>query len=368
MKIEEIDPNFKASVLGDRPVVYLDVLRRPFSVEGLPWRAEGREWPLVRLPAGLAADEVNEGALWGGQRYTTGAAVRFRTDSGLIAVKARLADSCDMNHMPRAGSAGLDLYMGPSGNCAHCGTAQPSPGETDLERLLFTRDPADSGMQEWTLDLPLYGGVAAVAVGVAPGAAVEAPAPHANGKILFYGSSITQGGCASRPGNMYPSLLCRALDAEQVNLGFSGCARGEPAVARAIAGLDLDAFVYDYDHNAPSVEHLRETHEAFFRIVRERRPDLPVVMMSLCNFFRHYGPGRTKNNEERREVIRATYENAIASGDRNVYFVDGETLFGERDRDACTVDGCHPNDLGFYRMYETVLPVLRKALAGKRRR
>ena len=368
MKIEDIDPNFKAVTIGDKPVVYLNVLNKPFSVEGLPWKGEkGREWPLVRLPITLKKDEVNEGALWGGQYNTPGATVRFRTDSSFIAIKAKLSYPGDMNHMPRAGSAGFDLYMGPFGNCMHCGTAQPNPNEIELERQLFTRDPLDTGMKEWTINFPLYGGVAAVSVGVAPGSAVEAPAPHAHGKILFYGSSITQGGCASRPGNMYPSMLCRAVDAEQVNLGFSGCARGELAMAKAIADLDLDAFVYDYDHNAPSVEHLQKTHEPFFKVVRERHPDLPIIILSLCNFWRHYGPSSTKDRENRREVIYTTYKNAIAAGDRHVYFVDGETLFGNHDRDACTVDGCHPNDLGFYRMYETVLPVLRKALAEANR-
>lgn len=364
MKIEEIDPNFKAVKIGDKPVVYWNVLNGPFAVEGLPFRGvEGREWPLVRLPASLSKDEVNEGCLWGGQNNTPGATIRFRTDSTFISIKSKLSCPGDMNHMPRAGSAGFDLYMGPFGHSMHCGTAQPNRDEIDLERLLYTREPTDTGMKEWTINLPLYGGVAAISVGLDPNATVEAPAPHAHGKILFYGSSITQGGCASRPGNMYPSMLCRAIDAEQVNLGFSGCAKGELAMARTIADLDLDAFVYDYDHNAPDLEHLQKTHEPFFRLIRERRPDLPIVILSLCNFWRHHGPELAKRTELRREAIYATYRNAIDAGDKHVYFVDGETLFGNRDRDACTVDGCHPNDLGFYRMYETVLPVLRKALA-----
>ena len=364
MKIEDIDPNFQARKIGEKPVVYLDVLKGPFSVEGLPWKTDDkREWPLVRLPANLTKGDINEGALWSGRHNTPGATVRFRTDSPFIAIKSKLSCPGDMNHMPRAGSAGFDLYMGPFGHCMHCGTAQPNHGEIDLERLLFTREPSDTGMREWTIDLPLYGGVAAISVGVSPEATIEAPPPHAYGKILFYGSSITQGGCASRPGNMYPSMLCRAVDAEQVNLGFSGCALGEIAMAKTISDLDLSAFVYDYDYNAPSPEHLQKTHEPFFKVVRERHPDLPVVIMSLCNFWRHWGPESTKDREKRREIIYTTYRNAIAAGDRHVYFIDGETLFGNRDRDACTVDGCHPNDLGFYRMYEAILPVLRKALS-----
>jgi hypothetical protein len=150
-------------------------------------------------------------------------------------------------------------------------------------------------------------------------------------------------------------MLCRAVDAPQVNLGFSGCGRGEPAVAEAIAGLDLAVFVLDYDHNAPTVAHLESTHAPFFNIVRSGNPSLPIILMSRCDF--HGSPA----DVERRDAIRRTYASAVAAGDTRVWFVDGETLFGTEDREACTVDGCHPNDLGFYRMFRTVLPVLEKA-------
>jgi hypothetical protein len=121
-----------------------------------------------------------------------------------------------------------------------------------------------------------------------------------------------------------------------------------------MAGLEMSVFVCDYDHNAPNPEHLEATHERFFKIVRARRPELPIVMVSKPDF--------NKGDERRRAVIRRTWENALAAGDRNAYFVDGETLFGTKDRDCCTVDGCHPEDLGFYRMAENIHPALRKAL------
>ncbi|MEG1980076.1 MAG: SGNH/GDSL hydrolase family protein, partial [Victivallaceae bacterium] len=151
----------------------------------------------------------------------------------------------------------------------------------------------------------------------------------------------------------------RAVDAPQINLGFSGCGRGEFGVAKAIAGLDLSCFVMDYDHNAPSAEHLEATHEKFFQIIRERNPQLPIIIITKCDIWRHIG---YEVNSQRREVIRRTYDNAVAAGDKNVYFIDGETLFGTVNRNECTVDTCHPNDLGFYRMFEHILPTLRRAL------
>ena len=132
-------------------------------------------------------------------------------------------------------------------------------------------------------------------------------------------------------------------------------------MANAIGKLKLSAFVLDYDHNAPTVEHLRATHEPFFKAVREAQPDLPVIMLSRCD-YPNYDREKIASANERREIIRRTYLNAIDSGDKKVWFIDGECLFGRDDRDACTVDNCHPNDIGFYRMYQNILPTLKTAL------
>ena len=139
-------------------------------------------------------------------------------------------------------------------------------------------------------------------------------------------------------------------------MGFSGSARGELEMADYLSALPMSVLVYDYDHNAPDADWLARTHEAFFRRIRANRPTLPVVMLTRPDF--DFDPA----SPARREVIRRTFENARASGDKNVYFIDGETLFGAAERQFCTVDGCHPNDLGFYRMADAVEPVLREIL------
>lgn len=359
VKIEDIDPNFRPAKVGDLEVRYCDVLKEPFALEGFPWRDPALVFN--RLPASFTDKDVNKGAL-GGSKMTSGGTIRFRTDSPYLTIRAKLANSSDMNHMPRAGSAGFDVYLGAGKDVKYVKTLQPGRDniqggrdQKDLESLVSKG--MGKAMRDWTVYMPLYGGAAKIEIGVAPDAKLEAPTPHAVAKpVLFYGSSITQGGCASRPGNNYTTMLCRAVDAPQINLGFSGSAKGETAVAEAIAGLDLAAFVMDYDHNAPTLEHLRDTHEKFFKIIREKNPDLPVIFMSKCDFW------GSKGEKDRRDMIRQTYENAVKAGDKKVWFIDGETLFGTEDRDACTVDKCHPNDLGFQRMFRKALPVLEEAL------
>ena len=156
--------------------------------------------------------------------------------------------------------------------------------------------------------------------------------------------------------NGYNSMISRWLDVDFYNFGFSGNAKGEPEIAEYINTIDKSIFVYDYDHNAPDVDYLEKTHEPFFQIIRKHDPQLPVLMMTRPNFY------EGTDDAKRREVVRRTYENAVSAGDKNVWFLDGETFFGKEDRALCTLDGTHPNDLGFYRMAKTICPVISKIL------
>jgi lysophospholipase L1-like esterase len=133
-------------------------------------------------------------------------------------------------------------------------------------------------------------------------------------------------------------------------------------MAEYISGLDMKAFVLDYDHNAPSVEHLQETHYPFYEIIRKAQPDLPILMLSKPDFDGRYTEYGFEMNRKRRAVIEETLRRALENGDQKIRFIDGETFFGDSDRDSCTVDGCHPNDLGFFRMAEKVIPVLKEML------
>ena len=342
--IEKIDKNFRQATVGARPVEYHNAFEEPFVLTGFPFRKSGE--PIHRVPLEFTKEDVNNGVL-GLSHHTSGGAVLFRTNSPYLALDSTPRTGAAMGHMPSTGVSGYDLYR------------RDTNGKQSFVCNVRTRGPNGSSMggsarlQDYILYLPLYSGMTKLEIGVKPGSKFEKPTPQKISlPILFYGSSITQGGCASRPANNYTTMLCRTLDAPQVNLGFSGAARGETAMAKAIASVKMSAFVYDYDYNAPSAEHLLKTHEPFFKIIRAAQPALPIIILSRCSNY----------TESRRNAVKKTYDNAIAAGDKNVYFIDGSTLFGEAGRDNSTVDGCHPNDLGFYMMYQNVLPVLKKAL------
>ncbi|MBP3543509.1 MAG: hypothetical protein J6J86_04720, partial [Lachnospiraceae bacterium] len=291
-------------------------------------------------------------------RRTAGGRVRFMTDSKEFMLRMTLAAAKEDVNIPLSGSAGADVYLGKGDTSRYLGYI--APAEHVLEEITVEKKFVKSGEMELiTINLPRNDHLLAMEIGICEGTRLEkAPDYTIKNPIVFYGSSITEGGCACRAGNAYTSIVCRWLDADYRNFGFSGSARGEKEFAEYIASLtDISVLVYDYDHNSPSPEHLQETHEPFFKLIREKQPNLPVVMMSK--------PDTDKNIEDskrRVEIIRKTYQNAVDAGDNNVWFINGMEFFGEHGRAECTVDGTHPNALGFMRMAEKVYPVLKEIL------
>lgn len=321
---------------------------------------------------GLAVTDVQERKFWRlpqemleimpqydflGKR-ATGGRVRFCTDSANLTVKMTLAQAKEDINIPLSGSAGADIYLGKGKEARFLGYI--APGNHIMEEVSVEKNfQKEKEMEVVTINLPRNDHLLSMEIGIDDDAVIaEAPAYTTAKPIVFYGSSITEGGCAARVGNAYTSLVCRWLDADYRNYGFSGSARGEQEFAKYITEhKDISAFVYDYDHNAPDAEHLKATHEPFFLTIRNKFPDLPVLFMS-----RPDTDGDIKDSTQRRDIIYQTYQNAVERGDKNVRFLDGGTFFGTEGRCECTVDGTHPNELGFMRMAEAVYPVLKEIL------
>jgi lysophospholipase L1-like esterase len=221
-------------------------------------------------------------------------------------------------------------------------------------------------MREFTLNFPLYQAVKELRIGLDPETQIQPPSPYSRaGRLVIYGSSITQGGCASRPGMAYPNILSRNLNMEVINLGFSGSGRGEPEVCRLFASIpETRLRVLDYEANAGTVEQFGKTLPVNLRIVRERQPNVPVLVVSRIVYstdFTHAENLRTR--EQAREMQMHLVKDARNGGDAHLHFLDGSTLLGA-DADECTVDGIHPTDLGFLRMAQGMEPVIRKILGS----
>jgi len=355
VRISDIDPNFRLSDKIPTDTKFRSVWEDPFRIYGI---ADNEKGDFCRLPRELLP-RCSEGI----QRlaeYLAGACVRFTTDADSLSVVWELVTSANMSHFAPCGKNGMELFEETEQGTRHMSNLIPAledGGACRIRQSSFVRLPG--GLRSYVLYLPLYNGLKTLMLGLPPQAQLlPGRTPRTEKPVVFYGSSVTQGTCASKAGSCYTTLLARRLDAAQINLGFSGNAKGEEVIARYIASLDISLFVYDYDYNAPSVEHLQATHEPFFRIIREAQPELPVVMIS--RFSGTWGA----DADARRDVIRNTFLHAVQAGDHRVWFVDGHPLFGETDRDMCTVDTGHPTDIGFLRVADALEPLLRKILYG----
>ena len=327
----------------------VDIFSAPVSLHGFD--AEGVNTAgvqnLWRLPPDLH-DRVNLGVARL-CKHTSGGRIRFCTDSKKLSCRVLLSEEYLLADMPLSGSSGVDLSV----NGRLVKNWRP-----DFGKNLYEFEYGLNGEKnEICFYLPLYCGVAKFELYADDGAFVGAAKPYTYPKpVVFYGSSITQGAFASRPSSCYTAMVCELLDADFRNLGFAGNALGEENMADYIAGLEMSAFVLDYDHNA-WVERLEQTHERFYKQVRAKHPNLPMIIISRPDFDLNI-----PESIRRREIIRRTYDNAVASGDKRVAFIDGETIFGNVLREHCTTDNCHPTDLGFERIAMAVLPVLKKFL------
>ncbi len=320
----------------------------PLKVFGIPFFDEKKKFE--RLPAELRAKLVNLDFLG---RRCPGARIGFRTDATSFTVKVSLKTlSVDVG-MSILSAQSVSVMIGDRQNAAFAGLVYPPNYDTKTFERTFTKS---GEMQDVTLWLLRNEEIESVEVKFPDEAVIEPPTPYKYTKALYYGSSITEGGCCASVTNSYTAILSRWLDLDYYNFGFSGSAKGEPEMADYINTIDMNLFIMDYDHNAPTAEYLAATHEPFFKRIRAKNSSLPILFLTK--------PGFDYSSEaaERRKIIEQTYTNAVNSGDKNVYYIDGETFFGQSDRHLCTLDTVHPNDLGFYRMATVILPTLKKML------
>jgi len=331
----------------------------PFRLTGFAWFEQERIYRrLPRDPDGRFRDPVNNLA-----NSTAGGQIQFRTNTSALTVRVKLLGPHTMDHMPTTGQCGVDCYVGDPPQARYCSTSRCAHDAPEYEAALF-----GGWTPEWrtiTLNLPLYQGVDALEIGLDPDAEVAPPPPFARpGKAIIYGTSITQGGCASRPGMAYTNLLSRWLNVETVNLGFSGNGKGDPEVAETIASIpDPIVFVLDYEANA-GIDGLRQTLPDFVRILRDAHPSVPMLVVSRPVPSRVlFTSDAPRTIEEARDFQARTVTQLREAGDANIRFFDGADLLGD-DFEECTVDGAHPTDLGFYRMAKALEPVLREMLFG----
>lgn len=354
-KLSEIDKNFAVETKIQREgIKFYSCAEQPFKLYGL--LKPCAEHDFYSRMKRETAERISEGVdiL---STNTAGGRVRFKTNSAYIAIHAVMHNVQMGEHFPLTGTAGFDMYEKRDGRETYIKTFVPPLNVRETGGYEGIAELSDRREREITINFPLYSGVKALYVGIEDTAVLEPAEEYALPlPIVYYGSSITQGGCASRPGNSYQAMLSRRFDCDYLNLGFSGSARAEKLMAEYIAELDMSVFVYDYDHNASDIAYLIETHERMFKIIREKNPNLPIIIVSRPDV------SGAEDTDKRFSVIEKTYINAKHGGDEQAYLIDGRSIMRGIADDSGTVDGVHPNDLGFYCMARSIGDVLERIL------
>jgi hypothetical protein len=352
--------NASPATATSEPLRWLSLTNQELQVCGLPWFKENGG-QLLRLP--LRSKSSFRPAVWNLANSPSGARIRLRSDTKLLSIRLEYPSAPNMANMHAFGQTGVDLYSDGEYLATAVADKEAQPGKT-YEKVLFDFSKQPRATRDLVLYLSLYKPVKVLGIGVDPEAKLEAPKPFVTAKpVVFYGTSITQGGAASRPGMSYQAQLCRRLNLDFVNLGFSGNGLGEPAVAAAVAEIDASCFVLDFGANHHTCADMAKVYAPFLDAVRAKHPHTPILAITLnYNAVEARDAALKRDREQKREHIRQVVQQRIQAGDSRLYLVEGTDLLGRAQADGL-VDGSHPNDLGFFWMANGLSAPLRKALA-----
>ena len=342
----------------DANVLWHDVSQ--WGVEGREWIAEERLSWFDRLPA--AAQKTVTPNVWSLSRDCTGMMARFKTDATSIYVHYKLIkEALAKPHMPATGVSGIDLYAR-DGKGAWRWVQVTKPGKRELKVELVKE--LMPGTREYAAYLPLQNGVEFVRIGVPAGAQFERLVPRTK-PVVFYGTSITHGVCASRPGMVHTAILGRHLDMPVVNLGFAGNGRMDAAVGDYLVKIDAAAYVIDCLPNM-NPQQVTERTVPLIKQLRAARPETPIILVEDRRSTNEWIlPAKARFHTQNHAALKACFEQLQEEGVRNLHYVSGDELYGT-DSEGST-DGSHASDLGFMRQAAIMEPVLRAALKPENR-
>jgi hypothetical protein len=312
-----------------------------FLVEGTTFMDSVKENLYDRLPVSYK-NKVRK-PVWELSKNSAGISVRFLTNSSSIKVKWELLENYRMNHMAETGIKGIDLYCKVGDHWQFVNTARPE-GKNNYFLLV---EHMQAKKREFKMYLPLYDGTTKLEIGIDSISTIEKPLRSNKKPVIFYGTSITQGGCASRPGMAYTNIISRRLNVDCLNFGFSGNGKMEKPLVELLSGISASCYVIDGTGNMTPAE-VHENAIPLIETIRSKQASTPVIFVEGPISERAFWDDSTKvNGEDKNKALKIEYEKMIKRGFKNIYYISSQGLKGN-DHES-TVDAVHFTDLGFLR-------------------
>ena len=361
------------NVLAEPNYRWIDVCEdKTVEINGLPWFSEN-EGRYIRLP--LSGKDEISAAAWEMSLCPSTARVRFKTNSSVLAVKIdhgmftekgqediwHMSDGSRLSmwHMSAVGVSGIDLYIGEPGKQSFWKASRAMKEDGEYTHTYFKGFSGE--IREFTLYLPAYAQLKTLKIGIMPDAEFLPPTAYKIQKpMVVYGTSITQGGCSSRGSNNFMGILERRMNADVVNLGFSGSGLGEAVMAELMSEIEASVYMVDSVANM-SPEVMEQNYENFVRILRKNRPETPVVLMTKPHYGTEIQPFMAEYYVKQHKVLFETYDKLKSEGDEKVYLFD-TGKFIQAGGDHPSVDGTHLTDVGYYKIADGLEPVLREII------
>ena len=342
---------FASLIAQQVPIEYYG--RESFLIEGTSIVDSLKESPYDRLP--VSYKSIVREPVWDLSKNSAGLSIRFNTNSTLIRVKWEVLNDISMNHMTETGIKGVDLYFNNSGFWQYVGSGRPYEKIKNNQLII---EKMKSEMREYNLYLPLYDGIESLEIGIDSLSIITKPRKSTDKPIVFYGTSITQGGCASRPGMAHTNIISRKLGIECINYGFSGNGRMEAEIATLIANIDANFYVIECMANV-SKDQIKENTIPLVNIIRSKHPKTPILFVENVMFESGY-LNQSVYNElllEDKE-LKHQLNIMIHNGDQNLFYIETDGAIGN-DHEG-TVDGVHFTDLGFLRYADYLIRNFKK--------
>lgn len=315
--------------------------KESFLIEGTGVSESAKESPYDRLP--LSSKGKVRQAVWDLSKNSAGLTVRFISNSPSVKVKWGILNDTKFNHMAATGIKGVDLYCKVNSKWVYVNTGRP----TGIENEATMVSALAPGEKEFKIYLPLYDGTTYLEVGLDSASFIRKPAPESQLPIVFYGTSILQGGCASRPGMAFTNIISRKLNVDCYNFGFSGNGKMDPPVVDVISGIKASFYVIDCLPNM-TPQQVTDSVMPLAKAIRAKNPLTPIVFVENIEYARiPFEANVKKSFEAKNAALKTEFDKLQKEGVKGLYYISSANAIGA-DNEG-TVDGTHMTDLGFMR-------------------